>query len=178
MIKLNISYSSDTNKVTRKDIDITSEMSEEFFEMEKDPSQMAATKETRDWIYKNVKFISNIIRNNNEIIGYSFMLPCSKKIMNDFIEKRIDEATLINEIKKNKLPTSPEAIYLCSSIIKEEFRGNGIAKIGFIKLINNILKNSNIKPILFYWKYSDEGEKLVNKIAKELDLRLLVRKED
>jgi hypothetical protein len=174
-MKNNITYSSDDGKISREDIDITSEMSEQYFEMEKDPSQMAATVETRNWVFNNLRDYLNIIRNNNKIIGYVFRLPCNATLMNEFITKKIDEATLIAKIKKSKIPKSPDAIYLCASIVKKEFRGKGLATIASVKMISKIINKSKVKPCLFYWEYSKEGGKLDRRIANETGLKLYKR---
>lgn len=176
MVKIDISYSSDDGRLSRKDIDITSEMSEQFFKMKKDPSQMAATIQTRDWIYRNAANCLNVIRNNGEIVGYTFLVPCSKKLMNDFVSKKIDEAKLIGEIEGSKLPAFPESIYLCASIVKEEFRGQGLATIAFTKLISKMISRTPVKPVLFYWQYSNEGGKLAKRVAAETGLELIIRK--
>ena len=83
-------------------MDETSRISEEYFGMEKDQNQMPATSENRDWVYKNIPDYVNIMRDNGKIIGYAFMLPCSKKLMEDFLAKKINEAILFEGIKKIK----------------------------------------------------------------------------
>ncbi len=173
MPKNNISFSSDEGKISREDLDETSRITEEYFGTEKDPSQMATTPQNRDWIYKNARGYLNIIRNNGEIIGYVFMLPCNKRLMEDFVTKKIDEATLFEGIKKMKLDGVPETIYLCASIVKEEFRGKGLATAAFVKAINYVTHNLRSKPTLFYWRYSKEGEKLAKRVEMSgLELRV------
>ncbi len=119
----------------------------------------------------------NIIRQENKIVGLTLIFPCRKELMNDFISKKITEADLLDKLKKSPSNRKPEAIYLCSALIKPEFRGKGLALKSFIKSIKN---NFNLKyrPPLFYWGYSNEGDALSNKIAKILNLPIYKRKDN
>lgn len=153
-----ISFSSDDGKFSREDLNETSRIAEDYFGMQNDVSQIPATKETKDWIYRNAKDYLNIVRSDENIVGYAFMLPCNKKLMNDFLNKKINEAELFEGIKKIKLVKIPETIYLCASFLKEDFRGRGLATKAFIKSINKITKNGEYKPILFYWGIQTKAE--------------------
>ena len=99
-----------------------------------------------------------------------------KEAMEQFISKKISEAELFEKIKIIKVPKIPEAIYLCSAVIKKELQGRGLATQASIRLINKISKNSKQKPILFYWAWSKNGEKLANKLARLTNLELKFRK--
>lgn len=171
-----ITFSSDVGGVKRGDIDVTSKMTEEYFGMEKDSSQISNTKEMRDWIYKNNKNYLNIIKDDRGIIGYSFFLPCTKKLMEEFVNNKITEAELVEQIKKIQFSGVPESIYLCSVIVDKKFQGRGLATSACIKIINKVTDNGKQKPVLFYWEYFDEGGKLARKIAKLAGLELRVRK--
>ena len=46
----------------------TCNVSKSDFGMQKDPNQMSATKENRDWVYKNAPDYLNLTRNNGRII--------------------------------------------------------------------------------------------------------------
>ena len=157
-------------------IDETSKIVEEYFGTQKDPHQITTSPENRNWIYKNIKYYLNIIKHKDKIIGFSFMLPATKELMDKFISKKISEAELFEKIKISNVPQIPEAIYLCSAVIKKEFRGKGLATQASIKLINKFIDNSRQKPILFYWAWSNEGEKLAIKMAKLTNLELKYRK--
>ena len=133
-----IVFSSDNGIVNLEDLEETRNISEDYFGTQDDPNQIPTTQETRDWIYKNAKDYLNIIRDNNEIIGYTFLLPCNKKLMQDFISKKINEAELFKKIKKLDFKKYPETIYLCASILKEEFRGKGLSTIAAIKTIKKV----------------------------------------
>ncbi len=172
-----ITFSSDGEGFSREDLEETSRLSEEYFKTKKDESQVSTSPENRDWFYKNCQNYLNIIRGNGKIIGYSFVLPCNKKLMEDFLEKRINEAELFEEIKKLKFNGCPEAIYLFASLIDKNFRRRGLSITAFLRIINVVTHNLESKPILFCWGYSEEGLKLAKKIAKITGLGLSVREE-
>lgn len=176
MIK-GITFSSDTGPWKREEIDETSRLTEEFFGMQNDSDQIPATKENRDCVFKNTNNYLNIIKNDGEIIGYFFILPCTNVLMNQFVNKEINEARLFEEIKKVKWKGCPESIYFCSVIIKSEFRRKGLASLAAEKTINKITKNGKYKPNLFYWAYSKAGEKMGAKLASIHNLKLFKRKD-
>jgi hypothetical protein len=66
------------------------------------------------------------------------------------------------------------AIYLCSALLLDEFRGKGIAQELCIEAIEGIKIDHSIKA-LFYWSLSKEGEKLAEKISGLIDLPLYKR---
>ncbi|MEI6731846.1 MAG: hypothetical protein WCK90_04150, partial [archaeon] len=72
-----ITFSTDGDKITRKDINASSKLAEDFFQMETDPNQFRATPENRDWTFKNNEHCLNMIKNDGKVIGFSFALPCT-----------------------------------------------------------------------------------------------------
>lgn len=170
-----ITFSSEQKKFARKDLDETSMMAEKYFGMEKDPNQIPATKENRNWIYKNLSNYVNIIKNNDKIIGFVFVIPCDLRLMKKFVDGKINESELFENVKKIELK-NPKAIYLCSAFVNEKFRGKNLATSAMIKTIKNVTSNGRNKPVLFYWKYSSDGEKLSKKISNLTGLDLVARK--
>ncbi len=170
-----VSYSSDEANTIRADLDETSRISEEYFKTETDSSQLPTSKQTEDWIFENGLQYLNIIRADNIIIGYTLILPCKLRLMNNFLRKKINEAELFEEIKKIKFEGVPKSLYLCAAVLKEKFRGQGLATVAILKSIDKITNLGKEKPILFYFKYSEEGERLVKKIADKTGLELKMR---
>jgi len=87
--------------------------------------------------------------------------------MTQFINQKISERELY---ELTPLNTKYEAIYLCSALLLEEFRGKGIALILCVTAIENIKIDHSIKA-LFFWSFSKKGEKLAEKVSG-LDLPL------
>ncbi len=167
-----ITYSVDLGNLKRKNMDITSEMAQDYFGMQTDPNQIPAMNENRDWIFNNIPDYLNIIKSGDEIIGYALLLPCSISMMNKFIQRRINESKLFEEIKRMKIPKNPEAIYLCAAFIKKEYQNKGLATNACLNMIDKITQKGKNKPILFYLKFSEEGEKVATKISRLTGLEL------
>ena len=169
---MSITFSSDNGKISEEDIREASRLCETYFNTQKDPSQIQTSLENDKWIYGHIKNYVNLIRNDEELIGYTLMIPCTISLMNDFLKKTINEAELFESIKQLN-PPSPTAIYLCDSFVKENYRKKGLATTVLIKTLTPFLTT---KPVLFYYKYSEEGERLVKKVAQELNLELKARR--
>ena len=168
-------FSSDGKLISLEDLEVTSKIAEDYFGTEKDPNQMETSKENRLWVCENQKYV-NIVYNNSKIIGFAFMLPCTKYLMDLFISIKINERELFERIKKIKFDKELEVLYLCSTVIKKEFRKKGLATEASLKLINKLTNNLDKRPILFYENYSKEGETIANKLANKTGLKLLSRK--
>jgi hypothetical protein len=176
MQKESTTFSSDTGQATIKDYEETSKLAEQYFGVSNDPEQMKPSDESRDWVLKNAKDYSNVIKYKGNTIGFIFMLPSNKSIMKQFLERNITEARFFDKIKKIKWIGCPEAIYLCAGFIKPKFRRKGLVFTATIKSLNKITENLKHKPTLFYWAYTKEGEKFAEKVASVTGLKLLKRK--
>ena len=91
--------------------------------------------------------------------------------MTQFINRKISEKELY---ELTPLNIKYEAIYLCSALLLEEFRGKGIAQNLTVKAIESIKINHSIKA-LFFWAFSKEGEKLAEKVSSLIGLPLYKR---
>ena len=91
--------------------------------------------------------------------------------MTKFINQKISERELF---ELTPLNTKYEAIYLCSALLLEEFRGKGIAQRLVVKAIESIKTDHSIKA-LFFWAFSKDGEKLAEKVSLIMDLPLYKR---
>jgi ribosomal protein S18 acetylase RimI-like enzyme len=91
--------------------------------------------------------------------------------MQQFISLEISEKELFELTKQEK---SFDAIYLCSAIVLEEYRRQGIASRLCEEAINSI---QALHPItsLFVWAFTPEGETASDAISKRVNLPLLKR---
>ena len=124
-------------------------------------------------MYKNINRCLNAIRDNNKIIGFTFVVPANKKLMNLFIKKEITEKELFNQIKKTVNYKNFDALYLCATVVNPKYRNKGLATKAFLKTIKQIAKNK--KVTLFYWGYSKEGKIMAKKKASLLNSKLIKR---
>ncbi|MBI2449638.1 GNAT family N-acetyltransferase [Candidatus Pacearchaeota archaeon] len=169
-----ITFSTDTG-LKEKDIEITGKLAEKYFKTQNDPNQIKVKEAHSKWILNNIPECLNIIKDDNTVIGFTLILPCNKVIMNQFLNKKINESELFEQIKKSINYDNFDTIYLCSVFIAPKYRKHGLASQAFVKSINKIIQNRKVKPILFYWAYSNEGKKLIHKIADIAKLELRER---
>jgi len=107
----------------------------------------------------------------NGPVCWILCIPTTLDLMNKFINKEISERELY---ELTPLNTKYEAIYLCSALLLEEFRGKGIAQRLGVSAIENIKIDHPIKA-LFFWSFSKEGEKLAEKVSSLIGLPLYNR---
>lgn len=168
-----ITFSSDSkNKLSMKDHLEGAKMLEEYFKTLEHSEEMQVNMDNILWVHKNVLDFYNIIKFKGKIIGSTFMLPCTKELMGKFLSGEISENEMVEEIKLKVNRNNFDAIYLCSSFIKPEFRGKGLSVEARIKTIRKVTSKMKIKPILFYEPYTKEGEKSCKKVAEILGFEL------
>lgn len=168
-----ITYSSDT-ELTYKDLRDTADLAEKYFGTRKDPEQMPTDEKASNWILHNIPECVNVIKNNGEIIGFSFIMPCNEELMKQFISKKLNESQLYKEIKKKITYKNFTTIYLCSAFVKPDYRKKGLASKAVMKSIEKIMKNNKI-PTLFFEAYSEDGRKTVEAMAKKLKIQVKER---
>lgn len=94
-------------------------------------------------------------------VAWVLMIPTTLDLMNAFLEKKITEKDLFD---RTPIGISYEAIYLCSALVLEEYRQQGISKKLSLKSIENISTSNSIKA-LFVWEFSEEGAISAKSIA-------------
>jgi hypothetical protein len=104
-------------------------------------------------------------------IAWILVIPTTKRLMNQFISKEINERELFS---KTPLRSKYDALYLCSALVLPEYRGRGYAKGLMMRAIKSIRKEHPIQ-CLFYWGFSNAGKKLAATVAREISLPLLKR---
>lgn len=107
----------------------------------------------------------------NGPVCWILCIPTTLDLMTKFINQKISERELY---ELTPLNTKYEAIYLCSALLLEEFRGKGIAQRLGVRAIENIKMDHSIKA-LFFWSFSKEGEKLAEKVSGLMGLPLFKR---
>ncbi len=174
---MKITFSSNTKRPSLKDHIKCAKMSEAYFKMSKDKSQINSNIEDEIWAHKYNPDTLNLIKINNKLIGFAWIVPCNKELMNKFLRKKNNEKTLLKKIQQNEINQKNfETLYLCASFIVPKYRGLGICTKAIIKTINKLIKIRKIKPILFSWPFNKEGYKLGLKVKKITKLKLLTRK--
>jgi ribosomal protein S18 acetylase RimI-like enzyme len=169
---MTITFSTDKGYLSLEDNIKTGELAESFFKMEENPDQIPATIENCEWINANIPECDNVIKDDGEIIGYTLIMPCTKDLMEKFLAKEITENEMFEKIKLHVDYNNFDTIYICAMTINPDYRGRGLASEGLIKSIKKIVGARKIKPILFYWKQTEEGQKVCKKVADLLKFEL------
>jgi len=147
------------------------QLSDEVFSSRTDPDQLNVTEDVMEHLQRIHTDTISEYDDGNGPVCWILCIPTTLDLMNQFIHKEISERELY---ELTPLNTKYEAIYLCSALLLEEFRGKGIAQGLALKAIENIKIDHSIKA-LFTWSFTKEGEKLANKISGLMNLPLYKR---
>jgi len=104
-------------------------------------------------------------------VAWVLLLPTTQQLMNRFLNKEISEKELF---EMTPLNTKYDALYLCSALVLEEYRRKGITKQLVVNSVNEILKDHDIQS-LFFWSFSQEGDKATDSISKAFSLPIYKR---
>src|SRR3989344_6494256 len=97
-----ITFSTDSkNKPTLKESIQSTKLVEDYFKTKEDNSQAQINLENIKWVRNNIPDCVNIIKYKNKNIGNTFIVPCNKKLMNQFLSKKTNENQLFEEIKRS-----------------------------------------------------------------------------
>jgi predicted GNAT family acetyltransferase len=147
------------------------QLSDEVFSSRTDPDQLNVNENVMEHLQRIHPDTISVYDDGNGPVCWILCIPTTLDLMTQFIHKEISERELY---ELTPLNTKYEAIYLCSALLLEEFRGKGIAQGIALKAIENIKKEHTIKA-LFTWSFTKEGEKLADKISGLLNLPLYKR---
>ena len=147
------------------------ELADEFFETRNDPNQISVTEEVMSMLQKIHPATLSEKRDENGPIVWILVLPTTHWLMEEFVAERINERELL---EKTPIGASYDAVYLCSALVLPEYRGKGWARNLTAGAVKSIQSDHPIQH-LFYWPFSEEGEKLANSVSRELGLPLRLR---
>jgi len=144
------------------------QLADEVFSSRTDPNQLSIDEK----VIKRLQLIHPATMSEyddgNGPAVWILVIPTTLNLMERFLEKKISEKELY---ELTLLKTKYEALYLCSAMTLQEYRGKGIAKKLIIQAIENIKKDHPIKS-LFVWAFSKEGDALAERVAILTELPL------
>lgn len=109
--------------------------------------------------------------NDDGPIAWVLLIPTTKELALAFANEQLSETELLTKTPSDALF---EVIYLCSALVLEEFRQQGIVKRLTLNAINEIKKHHQIEALLV-WPFTDEGRHSAERIAQASELPILVR---
>jgi len=147
------------------------QLSDEVFSSRIDPDQLNINENVMEQLQLIHPDTISEYDDGNGPVCWLLCIPTTIDLMTQFINQNISERELY---ELTPLNTKYEAIYLCSALLLEEFRGKGIAQNLAVKAIESIKIDHSIKA-LFFWSFSKEGEKLAEKLSGLMGLPLYKR---
>jgi predicted GNAT family acetyltransferase len=144
------------------------QLSDEVFSSRTDPDQLNVNENVIEHLQLIHPDTLSEYDDGNGPVCWILCIPTTLDLMTKFINQTISERELY---ELTPLNTKYEAIYLCSALLLEEFRGKGIAQSLASKAIENIRIDHPIEA-LFFWSFSKEGEKLAEKVSRLIGLPL------
>ena len=147
------------------------QLADEVFSCRTDPDQLNLDENVMEHLQLIHPDTMSEYDNGNGPVCWILCIPTTLDLMTQFINKEISERELY---ELTPLNTKYEAIYLCSALLLEEFRGKGIAQRLVVKALENIKIDHSIKA-LFFWAFSKEGEKLADKASRLMGVPLYKR---
>jgi ribosomal protein S18 acetylase RimI-like enzyme len=147
-------------------------LADEVFAVKNDPSQLDVNESVLERLTKLHPATVSEQSDDNGPVAWVLLIPTTLELMNRFLENEISEKELFNLTQPG---TKYESLYLCSAMVLEEYRRQGIAKQLILKAIEAIRKDHPIKA-LFAWPFTREGDQGADAISSLTSLPLYKRK--
>jgi len=169
MSNINDQYSF-TSKFTREEDSKISELAEEFFDTENDYKQMPMSEITYEVVHDRYPGSLFIIKHIQKIIGFTFLLPTTNKMMQDFLDLTINEKELLTRILEQVTMENCDSLYLVAAFIEPSHRNKGLVISSFTEQIKKFSNWKNMN--LFCWTTTEEWRKMVLKLSKSLAIKI------
>lgn len=148
-------------------------LAEDVFNTKSDPDQLDVNQHVVERLLELHPATVSQFDDGNGPVAWVLLIPTTTALMNLFLEKKISERELF---ERTRPQTTYEAVYLCSALVLEEYRRQGIAR---KLLLDALAKIRSVHPVkaLFVWPFSDEGASAAAAVASFVSLPLLKRPE-
>lgn len=146
-------------------------LAESVFDTKADPDQLDVDEQVIERLLRiHTAAVSEYDDGNGPVV-WILVWPTTSVLMQLFLKKEITEKELFYT---TPIEADFDAIYLCSAMVLEEFRGKGIARKMTLEAVESIRKDHAVKS-LFVWTFSKEGDGLAERIAQLTGLPLFKR---
>ena len=147
------------------------QLADQVFATKNDPSQLDVNQEVIEHLQRIHPATVSEFDDGNGPVAWVLLIPTTLDLMNRFLENKISEKELF---ELTPFDSTFEAVYLCSALVLEEYRGKGIAKQLALNAIESMRKDHPLKS-LFVWAFSKEGDLGSETIARLISLPLYKR---
>ena len=144
------------------------QLAEDVFAVKNDPDQLDVNEQVITRLKEMHPDTVSEYDDGNGPVAWVLLIPTTTALMNSFLKNEITEKQLF---EMTPLHSTYETLYLCSAMVLEEYRRQGITKRLVLDAINRIRKEHTINA-LFYWPFTDEGEQAAVSIALLTELPL------
>jgi len=145
------------------------QLAELVFDTKSDPDQLDVDEIVIERLLRIHPSTVSEYDDGNGPVVWILVLPTTSVLMKLFLNKEISEKELFYT---TPIEASFDAIYLCSAMVLEEYRGKGLARKMTLDAVESIKKDHPIKN-LFVWAFSKEGDTLAERVAQLAELPLL-----
>lgn len=144
---------------------------DEVFAVHDDPMQLQVDPVVLEHLAELHPAAVSEVADENGPIAWVLLIPTTADLMEEFLTGRLTEQELYQ-----RTPTSAsyEAVYLCSAMVLEEHRRNGLAKRMTLEALTWMRKEHRIQT-LFCWPFTEEGVALAQTLAAGHGLPLRMR---
>ena len=147
------------------------QLADEVFQVKDDPTQLDVDESVIERLMQIHPASVSEYDDGNGPAAWILLIPTTSQLMDDFLKKKISEKELFDQ---TPVGGSYESIYLCSAMVLEEYRRQGIAKKLTIDAVNKIRADHPVKN-LFVWAFSDAGNAAANALSEFTGLPLFNR---
>lgn len=146
-------------------------LAEETFDARHDPEQLSMT--DHDWQQLRRLHPSTVSEYTDAggPVAWILLFPTTHELMDRFLREEIGEQELLHQ-------TPPgiryDTVYLCSALVLEEYRRQGIAGRLAHEALENIRRDHPVETI-FIWAFTTAGDRLAASIAGAAGLELRKR---
>ena len=145
----------------------------EVFDVKNDPGQIDVDEDVIPKLKSLHEHTLSEFATEDGPVAWILLIPTTIATMNEFIACKITEKQLLDNTNTGQ---KFEAIYLCSATVLPEFRHKGIARKLTLDAVASMRREHEIEA-LYFWKFSDDGERLAYGIAELIGLPLYQRME-
>jgi len=147
------------------------QLAEDSFAAHEDPDQLFVTGDVLTRLRRLHPATVAERTDANGPVAWILLIPTTLNLMEQFLTSAITEKELY-ERTPDKGPYG--AVYLCSALVLEEYRGRGIATELTVEALKRISQDHPIK-VLFNWPFSPEGASVAKTVAERTGLPMRVR---
>jgi len=150
------------------------QLAEQVFAFKNDPDQLNVDEGVIEKLHRIHPATLLEEQDMNGPVAWVLLIPTTLDLMHRFLGGSITERQLFELTDPGMVY---EAVYLCSALVLDEYRRNGIVKRMACDGIEAIRKGHPLKA-LFVWPFSPEGDKAAEAISQVTALPLYTRNHD